>query len=61
MNNEEEDIDEIAKRIYMANWKELPNRRYPPVWENTSEEVKNWVRNQARAVLGMDKDKQPSL
>ena len=41
-------LDTVAKAIYMANWKELPNNRFPPVWENTSEEVKNFTRRQAQ-------------
>jgi hypothetical protein len=44
------DVEKIAKRIYYANWKE-----HSPVWENTSENVRNFVRRQARAVL----DEQP--
>jgi hypothetical protein len=52
MNDE---VERAAKRIYYANWKELPNERLPPIWENATEEIRKWVRNQARAVL----DEQP--
>lgn len=40
-------IEIVAKSIYHANWRELPNDRYPPVWESASEAVQNYVRNQA--------------
>jgi hypothetical protein len=44
-------IEKMAKAIYNANSREL-------VWENTSENVKEWVRRQARAIL-VDKDNEP--
>jgi hypothetical protein len=43
-------LETIAKRIYYANWKELPNGRFPPVWENASEGVREFARKQARAI-----------
>jgi len=41
----------MNKRSYYANWKKLPNGRFSPAWENTSEEICEWIRNQARNIL----------
>jgi hypothetical protein len=44
-------IDGLAKAIYNANRK--PDRedlsRSPPIWENLSKDVQDWVRRQAVA------------
>lgn len=49
------DIENIAQSIYYANWKELPNLRFPPCWENVSDEVRDFVMNQAvRATLAVE-------
>ena len=45
------ELEAAAKRAYYANYKELATGRYPPAWEDTSEEVRKWVRRQARNVL----------
>jgi hypothetical protein len=53
-NSTEEDvlaIDAAAKNAYYANFRVLPNGNYPPSWENTSEEVREWVRRQVRAII----------
>lgn len=46
-----ERVERAAKGIYNANWKELPNHRFPPIWENTSDEVRDFVRRQAVRAL----------
>lgn len=50
-NFSQEAIDIKAKKIYYANWRELPGGRFPPHWEATSEEVRNFVRAQAVRVM----------
>jgi hypothetical protein len=45
------EVEIAAKAAYNANWGPLANDRLPPVWENTSEQVRNWMRRQARAAL----------
>ena len=39
-------IELIAREIYKANW-----RKPSPIWENTSDNVRDWVRNQAQAAI----------
>ena len=43
---EDEIVERLAKKIYKTHWRS-PN----PVWENASENVKDWVRQQALDVL----------
>lgn len=49
------EVDIVARAIYNAHWglETLPNHRQSPPWENTSENVKNFVRNQARDAMRM--------
>lgn len=45
-------VERKAKAGYYANWKELPNKRgYPPAWESTSDEVRDWVRKRTVCTL----------
>ncbi len=37
-------LEKRARTEYYRNWGELPNGRFPPHWENTTEEIRNWVR-----------------
>ncbi len=66
-NDNLDEVNLIAKRMYMTHRKELPNNGFSPIWENTSEEVREWVRDWARAVLVYtppwyrELNKQPSL
>lgn len=48
---EKRKIDVVAQAIYNAHWKELPDRRFPPVWENVSDKVREFVRIQAEAAI----------
>jgi hypothetical protein len=43
---EDEVIDVLARAIYRANW-----RAPAPTWDATSDDVREWVRAQAREVL----------
>ncbi len=50
------EIEAVAIAIYMANHKGpfgLPNNRTSPIWENLSEEVRDWVRQQAKLAISM--------
>ena len=52
--------DGVAKVIYMTHWTpdSVGSSRHPaPIWENASDDVKNFVRKQARNVLDYLKDK----
>jgi len=51
MNEDFMAIEAAAKRACYANYKVLPNGNHPPVWENTSEEVREWVRRQVRSIF----------
>ena len=51
-------IEAAARRAYYAHYKMLPTGNFPPAWENTSEEVREWVRQQIRCAFG-DDDEQP--
>jgi len=44
-------IERKAKFTYMSRYKELPNGNFPPVWENASQEVRNWMRRQITVTL----------
>jgi|GraSoiStandDraft_46_1057282.scaffolds.fasta_scaffold365520_3 hypothetical protein len=44
MNNEL--IEQVARAIYRTHW-----RAPTPVWENASEDVRNWVRKQAQSAI----------
>ncbi len=45
-------IENAAKRAYYANMRgELPNGRLPPIWENASDAVRDYMRNMVRKVL----------
>jgi hypothetical protein len=44
-------IERIAKIIYYTKWKELPSGNFPPIWENTSESIRNWTRDRAACVV----------
>lgn len=47
-----ERIDRVARAIYNANRpNELPNHRHAPVWENSSGNVRDFVRRQALAAI----------
>jgi len=39
-------IEQVARAIYRTHW-----RAPSPVWESTSENVRNWVREQARSAI----------
>jgi hypothetical protein len=43
---EDQLVDELAQAIYATHW-----RQPSPSWANTSEEIRNWVRKQARSAL----------
>lgn len=40
-------VEAAARAGYAANWKELPQGRFPPIWENASNEVRDWMRNKS--------------
>lgn len=39
-------LEAVAKAIYMTHWREGC-----PIWDNASENVKQWVRKQAEAAI----------
>jgi hypothetical protein len=39
-------LDTLAKAAYYTHWRDIS-----PVWENASEDVKDWVRAQVRNVI----------
>lgn len=44
-------IDVLARELYSTHWKQNPTTgRFPPIWENASKEVKEYVRKQAQSV-----------
>jgi hypothetical protein len=43
---EDQLVDELAQAIYAAHW-----HQSSPTWTGTSEEVRNWLRTQARSAL----------
>lgn len=49
-------IDQLARAIYMTHWKPADpdsGRAGPPVWENASNNVREWVTAQAEAVMAV--------
>lgn len=54
LNFNPREVEAVARAIYMANHKGpfgLPNGRTSPIWENLSDEVRDWVRKQARSAI----------
>jgi len=44
-------LDVVAQAIYYANWRRLATGNFPPRWESTSEEIREFVRRQARKAI----------
>lgn len=44
-------IERLARKRYCANRGELVTGRYPPRWENATEEIRNWMRDEVRKEL----------
>lgn len=44
-------VNYLAQASYYTNWKELPSGRFPPIWENTSEEVREFTRIRIISIL----------
>lgn len=53
MTKEDRRIDVVAEAIYNANWGPIgiEKDRYPPVWRNVTDEVRNFVTRQAKAAI----------
>lgn len=46
-----DDIEGIAMGLYYLDWKQLPSGNFPPTWENTTNEIREWMRDQVRKEL----------
>jgi len=44
-------IEQVARAIYRTHW-----RAPSPVWENASDDVKDWVRKQAMSAIEVLKE-----
>lgn len=45
------EIDRVARAIYTTHWRQTPSGNHPPTWENTTEEIRDWVRAQAVSAI----------
>jgi hypothetical protein len=44
-------VNHLSQAWYYTHWKELPSGKFPPIWENTTEEVRDFVRVRITSVL----------
>jgi hypothetical protein len=44
-------INHLSQAWYYTHWKELPNGDFPRIWENTTEEIRDFVRARITSVL----------